>query len=338
MASAGKVLIMPKGTWAAGTAYSMLDMVYYEGNSFICKSAIASSVSPFEDTEHWQTMASGFDSDLITQEITNDPDHIASDAAVYAETQKLEKALDEKADTSTVEDALALKADTDDILTYDDAKACTDDSKIASATAIKALNDSLANISAQIVYRKTISAGGSISVDLSNAVAKFGSYLYASVSSAIYANRDNMPAAFRREADQFMYSVEDKIKNFGPDGLMEDAKSNYGMKSLYLTSALNQKVDAIQKEVRHDIRSIGEQKASSYGNDLMLRDNIGNALCELAEKSRVTEASARQLFKEYGFKLTDLQAQETVALIEAVRKMPTNMFEAKLQRVSDMMR
>lgn len=123
MASAGRVLLMPKGTWTANTAYTALDFVYYGGNSYVCKAAVSGTMNPANDTTHWQQMASGFDSDLITQTITNEPNHIASDAAVYAECQKLEAADDHfREDLASVEEAAtsALVYSAGDYLMYQD--------------------------------------------------------------------------------------------------------------------------------------------------------------------------------------------------------------------------
>ena len=88
MASAGRVLLISKGTWASGTSYSPMDFVYYGGNSYVCKAAVSGSTTPGADTSHWQLMATGFDSDLITQTITNDSTKVPSSAALYAESQK----------------------------------------------------------------------------------------------------------------------------------------------------------------------------------------------------------------------------------------------------------
>lgn len=90
MATAGRVLLMSKGAWVSGNEYVPMDYVYYGGNSYVCKSATSGTTTPDNDTTHWQLMASGFDMDMITQTITNEQNKIASDAAVYAETVKLE--------------------------------------------------------------------------------------------------------------------------------------------------------------------------------------------------------------------------------------------------------
>lgn len=60
-ASAGRVLLMNQGTWTTGTAYEVLDFVYYNGSTYVCKEDLTSTTAPNLDTNHWQVMAYGFD-------------------------------------------------------------------------------------------------------------------------------------------------------------------------------------------------------------------------------------------------------------------------------------
>lgn len=83
MASAGRVLLISKGTWTSGTSYKPMDFVYYGGNSYLCKVAVSGSTAPSSDTSHWQLMAAGFDMSMITQEIVDDTAKVPSSAAVY---------------------------------------------------------------------------------------------------------------------------------------------------------------------------------------------------------------------------------------------------------------
>ena len=46
MASAGRVLLISKGTWASGSSYKPMDFVYYGGNSYLCKAAVSGSTDP----------------------------------------------------------------------------------------------------------------------------------------------------------------------------------------------------------------------------------------------------------------------------------------------------
>lgn len=56
MASAGKILIMPKGNWDKDTTYEMLDLVSHNGGSWIAKKTVL-GIEPTEaNTEYWQNM------------------------------------------------------------------------------------------------------------------------------------------------------------------------------------------------------------------------------------------------------------------------------------------
>ena len=53
MASAGRILIMPKGEYDASVTYEMLDMVFYNGTSWLAKKT-AEGIEPSETNgEHW---------------------------------------------------------------------------------------------------------------------------------------------------------------------------------------------------------------------------------------------------------------------------------------------
>lgn len=59
--NAGRVAMVPKGEWASATAYTRLDVVLYNGSSWV---AIADSTGqvPAEGSTYWQLLASGVDS------------------------------------------------------------------------------------------------------------------------------------------------------------------------------------------------------------------------------------------------------------------------------------
>lgn len=58
-ATAGKVLIIPKGEYSASTQYKMLDMVYYEGCSYICKQTTTGHAPPTDaiSDSYWMKIA-----------------------------------------------------------------------------------------------------------------------------------------------------------------------------------------------------------------------------------------------------------------------------------------
>ena len=57
MASAGRILIMPKGNYDSSTTYEMLDMVYYNGSSWIAKKTVVGIEPSVSNTEHWHRMS-----------------------------------------------------------------------------------------------------------------------------------------------------------------------------------------------------------------------------------------------------------------------------------------
>ena len=55
MASAGRVLLIPKGDYNGSTTYNMLDFVYYDGASYVCKKTSTGNAPT--NTEYWQILA-----------------------------------------------------------------------------------------------------------------------------------------------------------------------------------------------------------------------------------------------------------------------------------------
>ena len=58
MISAGRVLIIPKGAWNDTDTYSMLDLVSYNGSSYIAKTSVPANTLP-TNTSYWQLSAYG---------------------------------------------------------------------------------------------------------------------------------------------------------------------------------------------------------------------------------------------------------------------------------------
>ena len=61
-ASAGRILILPKGEYNPATTYNMLDMVRYQNGTFVCKQTTTGNTPSFDsDTDYWQLLVSGSD-------------------------------------------------------------------------------------------------------------------------------------------------------------------------------------------------------------------------------------------------------------------------------------
>ena len=55
--SAGRVMPIPKGAYDSATTYHVLDIVTYNGSSYICKATTTGNVPT--NTTYWQLNASG---------------------------------------------------------------------------------------------------------------------------------------------------------------------------------------------------------------------------------------------------------------------------------------
>ena len=58
MVSAGRILILPQGTWNNATMYNMLDLVAYNGVSWLCKRQCVGITPSVSATEYWQQFGS----------------------------------------------------------------------------------------------------------------------------------------------------------------------------------------------------------------------------------------------------------------------------------------
>lgn len=58
MVSAGRILILPQGTWDNATMYNMLDLVAYNGISWLCKRQCVGITPSATATEYWQQFGS----------------------------------------------------------------------------------------------------------------------------------------------------------------------------------------------------------------------------------------------------------------------------------------
>lgn len=54
MQNAGRILLMPKGDYAAGTTYEMLDLVNHGGASWVCKKSCTGQEPTDSNTTYWQ--------------------------------------------------------------------------------------------------------------------------------------------------------------------------------------------------------------------------------------------------------------------------------------------
>ena len=63
-ASAGRVLLIPKGDWNSNTTYTGLDWVRHNGAAWVCKNTCTGVEPTLENADNWQMMAR--DGDFVT--------------------------------------------------------------------------------------------------------------------------------------------------------------------------------------------------------------------------------------------------------------------------------
>jgi hypothetical protein len=95
-------------------------------------------------------------------------------------------------------------------------------------------------------------------------------------------------------------------------------------------SQISEALDSRLSAIMHDIYDLTPH--SSYSNELLELDSIGEVLMEATELKYVSPANVKALFKKYNYPLTDKMASDIVALLFDVNNMPVNIFEAKPER------
>ena len=71
MASAGRILIMPKGNYDANTEYEMLDLVFHGGASWVAKKNAKGIEPSVANEEYWMLMCSGTDITTLEQRMAS---------------------------------------------------------------------------------------------------------------------------------------------------------------------------------------------------------------------------------------------------------------------------
>lgn len=85
MTSAGRILIMPKGDWNAGTEYEMLDLVKHNGTSWLAKKTTKGIEPSNANNDDWHNFA---DFDLGSADISKIGDGTVKGAISHLDTVK----------------------------------------------------------------------------------------------------------------------------------------------------------------------------------------------------------------------------------------------------------
>lgn len=89
-------------------------------------------------------------------------------------------------------------------------------------------------------------------------------------------------------------------------------------------------MDQIKEDIDSDLNNLRET-AKNFGG--YSYDSYETALNEIASKKKITSASAKKIFNEYGFEnVPDILVDKSIEFLEKLKNAPTEYFEAKPQR------
>lgn len=98
MATAGRILIIPKGEWESNITYEALDLVSHNYNSWLCKKT-ASGIEPAEDKEEYWFK---FTNNVSASEMLKEVSDVLNSKADQSTLNALSETVGNKADKSTV--------------------------------------------------------------------------------------------------------------------------------------------------------------------------------------------------------------------------------------------
>ena len=169
-ASAGRVLLMPKGTYDAETTYEMLDLVRYGKSTFVCKkTSTGNTPDSNQDTEYWQLIATSGDVSGVkgNAEATYREGNVNLTFADLGIDSALSSTSDNAVKNKAVYAALATKQDT---LTFDTVPTANSTNPVTSGGTKAALDTKLSTTSDTTTNVTTFtSSDDSTSTDKTNA-------------------------------------------------------------------------------------------------------------------------------------------------------------------------
>lgn len=176
-------------------------------------------------------------------------------------------------------------------------------------------------------------------------------------SKGIWNGKDPLTTSGRRrkfEATHYQYNAENIVKAMlaqnkdeknvaGFSGVktvraaaadefesIEDIKNSSSRLQSIDTETYNKKLDSIESRLISVMSEIvGEEK--DLFNHMNKMDQVGELILDAAGKP--TEENVRKTINKYGWNITEKQAKEIADVINEIKQMPVNMFEAKPQRV-----
>lgn len=95
MNDAGRIGFLIKGDYDASTTYNFLDIVFYNGNSYVAKKDGITGITPTEKGENWQLFATGGEGQKIDvdEELNEQSTNPVQNKAIYTEITSLKKSV-----------------------------------------------------------------------------------------------------------------------------------------------------------------------------------------------------------------------------------------------------
>ena len=91
-ASAGRVLLIPKGDWNANTTYTGLDWVRHNGAAWVCKNTCTNIEPTLENADNWQMMARDGSQIIVDAEISDQSENPVQNKVIkkYVDDKQVE--------------------------------------------------------------------------------------------------------------------------------------------------------------------------------------------------------------------------------------------------------
>ena len=95
MNDAGRIGFLIKGNYDASATYNFLDIVFYNGNSYVAKKDGITGITPTEKGENWQLFATGGEGQKIDvdEELNEQSTNPVQNKAIYTEITSLKKSV-----------------------------------------------------------------------------------------------------------------------------------------------------------------------------------------------------------------------------------------------------
>lgn len=214
MASAGVVAFIIKGDWISGSNYTIYNLVYYAGSTYVAKTDITNStIDPVTDTGNWQLFAHGYIADTLSAINATDTSGLIGTAGETVSSQAL---MDKIADM--VADKLILKTAISNQQINDPNKVAGNALVYSIGQDITTLNSNLnpSSANATLVLNPTsVTVGNTIDMDETLINTYRGFEIITSFEGGAYPARQYVPSGIIKIGGTYGLSLIQSTSYFG---------------------------------------------------------------------------------------------------------------------------